>query len=190
MPEADAPDWPERVVAVHLESDWSEQRYVTLQECAQGFRDLENMTVLETREYEPADDGGPEPYRHVVPIAEHPIPTDQDELDERWPEEVDPEPPNVREVHEDLTYTIAKLDPWHVFRSPYPFGAGGDVYVWNRDFGSGFRFVDEEGAWHQFVNLLAEIVDEEGDCRDAEISSSLLPSGAQRYSCSECGGTW
>lgn len=131
-------------------------------------------------------------HRFVHPINEHPIPLDQGKIDDIWADHdhVPDEPPHIDAAHEDYTRTIAERGEWHAFRAEYPFDWGNDVYVWNSAFGTGFRIRDEEGSWHELVNLFADIVDAEGDCRDAEYSSSGMPSGCLDQSCKECGQSW
>lgn len=131
-------------------------------------------------------------YEIIRKLDSHPIPLDQDEIDEIWNQHNDPamgEPPHVDEAHEEYVRTIAEYDEWHVFRTEYPFNCHAVVF-WNRAFGQGFRVDDDEGAWHLMVNLFAEIVDQEGDCRDAEYSSSLMASGSYDQRCKNCGGSW
>ena len=131
-------------------------------------------------------------YRFVRPVEEHPIPFDQAHINAIWEDFNDPakgDPPSVDEAHEDYARTIAKRGDWHVFRATYPFGAG-DVYFWNSMSGEAFKVRDEEGSWHGLVNLFAEVVDAEGDCRDADYSSSLTQSGCYDQRCKECGDSW
>lgn len=131
-------------------------------------------------------------YRFVRPLDEHPIPFDQQEIDELWEELNDPakgEPPGVDEAHEEYVRTIAKHGEWHVFRPTYPFGHG-DIVFWNNMSGEAFKINDEEGSWHHLVNLFAEVVDQEGDCRDAGYSDSLRQSGSVEQRCKSCGGSW
>lgn len=126
-------------------------------------------------------------------VEDHPIPFDQEGIDQLWNRVDDPamdEPPSVDEAHEEYTRTIAEHGPWHVFRSVYPFGGGGRVVVWNREFGEGVAVVGECGNWHALVNLFAAIVDAEGDCRDASYSDSLTQSGCFNQRCEKCGGSW
>jgi len=129
-------------------------------------------------------------YRYVRPIDEHPIPFDQERINEIWENhESRRDPPSVDEAHEDYVRTIAEWGDWHVFRPTYPFGHG-DVVFWNSMSGEAFAVNDDEGSWHELVNLFAEIVDAEGDCRDADYSSSLTQSGCYDQRCTECGGSW
>lgn len=127
----------------------------------------------------------------VTPIDSHPIPLDQDEIDEMWENDdwLDGEPPHVDEAHEEHARTIADYSEWHVFRPTFPFGHG-DMVFWNRSFGGGFVFNDEEGSWHQLVNVFAEIVDEEGDCRDAEYADSLRQSSSVEQRCKNCNDSY
>ena len=131
-------------------------------------------------------------YRIVRPIDDHPVPFDQDGINEIWsnlPHKETRDAPSIDEAHEEYVETIAKRGEWHVFRVKYPFDFG-HVVFWNGSSGEAFRFHDEEGSWHEFVNLLADIVESEGDCRDADYSSSLMPSGCYDQRCRNCGGSW
>lgn len=129
-------------------------------------------------------------FRVLRPIDEHPIPFDQEEINERWDGRgTDRDPPGVDEAHTEYADTIAECGEWHVFRPMYPFGHG-DVVFWSRESGEAFRVDDSEGRWHALVNLFAEIVDAEGDCRDADYSDSLTPSGSYDQRCEDCGDSW
>lgn len=129
-------------------------------------------------------------YRFVRPVDEHPIPFEQEKIDDVWSmHEFDREPPSVDEAHEEYAETISERGEWHVFRARYPFGHG-DITFWNSATGEAFQVNDEEGSWHHLVNLFAEIVDAEGDCRDAEYSDSLMQSGGYKQRCGECGDWW
>lgn len=131
------------------------------------------------------------------PIREvdgHPVPFDQEEINELWEEDEyfypeDSDPPHVDEAHERYTHTITRRGDWTVFRSTWPFTSPG-VYFFHGGSGDCYRFRDDEGAWHAMVNLFADIVDEEGDCRDAEYSDSLMPSSSIKQSCKNCGASW
>lgn len=128
-------------------------------------------------------------YEIIRKLDSHPIPLDQDEIDEIWNRCKTGEPPHIDEAHEEYVHTIAEYDEWHVFRTEYPFNTHGIVF-WNRAFGQGFRVDESEGEWHQLVNLFAAIVDEEGDCRDADYSDSLRQSGAVEQRCKNCGDSY
>lgn len=131
-----------------------------------------------------------ERFRWVHPIDGHPVPFDQDEINELWSDlPGDDDPPSVHEAHEKYVRTIAKWGDWNVLRVAYPFGVG-DVVFFNGAFGEGFKINDEEGSWHEFVNLFAEIVENEGDCRDADYSSSLMASGYYDQQCESCYDSW
>lgn len=125
-------------------------------------------------------------------VDEHPIPFDQEELDEFWEGHsyTVTEPPTVDEAHDEYTLTIAEWSHWHVFRTMFPFAPMDIVYFWSRETGEGFIFNDEAGSWHNLVNLFAEIVDSEGDCREAGYDSSLMPSGSYKQRCLSCNGSW
>ena len=124
------------------------------------------------------------------PISEHPIPTDQERINEMWdPSPEGEEPPTPHEAREHYMDTIAEWDGWHVFQPYYPFGHR-QIVLWNGNFGAGYVINDEEGRWHNLVNLFAEIVDREGDCRDTDYSSSLMPSGCYDQRCKSCGDSW
>lgn len=129
----------------------------------------------------------------VRPLHSHPVPLDQDEIDQLWeqnPRWVSGDPPSVDAAHEDHIHEIAEYHDWRVFRCSWPFGHSNRVYLWNRNFGEGFAIDEDEGDWHSFVNLMAAVVDEEGDCRDGEFSSSLRQSGSYDQQCKECGQSW
>jgi len=131
-------------------------------------------------------------YRSVRPIDEHPIPLEQGEIDRVWHRFDDPakgDPPSVDGAHEEYARTIAEWGEWQVFRATYPFGHG-DVTFWNGSMGAGFVVDDDEGEWHGLVNLFAEIVEQEGDCREADYSSSLQQSGSYKQRCGSCGDWW
>lgn len=133
------------------------------------------------------------PLSIITAIDSHPIPSNQDEINELWdanPELMNGDPPSVDEAYERYTETIASYGEWHVFRSQWPFSHGQGVIIWNREFGEGFIVDEDEGEWHSFVNLFAAVVDEEGDCRDAEYSDSLQHTGAYHQRCTECGQSW
>lgn len=137
------------------------------------------------------DQGAGDAYQFVRPIDDHPIPFDQASIDERWADhEPDTEPPSVDEAHDEYVRTIANRGEWHVFRAMYPFGYGDRVIFWNGTTGEAFTIDDSEGSWHEIVNLFAEIVETEGDCRDADYSSSLMQSGGYNQRCRNCGGSW
>lgn len=124
------------------------------------------------------------------PLDSHPIPFDQAEIDAIWSDhEPERDPPGVDEAHEEYTDTIAEYGEWRVFRPQYPFGHG-DVTFWNAATGEGFQVTDEEGSWHELVNVFAAVVDSEGDCRDADYSDSLTPGGSYDQRCEECGDSW
>lgn len=133
-------------------------------------------------------------YPTVIKLDGHPIPFEQEEIDGIWnSRQIDPaapeEPPSVDEAHEQYAETIVEFDPWHVFTARYPFGSG-QVIFWNRESGEAFRVRRDEGAWHTLVNVFAAIVEEEGDCRDAEYSGSTRASGSYRQRCGNCGASW
>lgn len=131
-------------------------------------------------------------YRFVRELDEHPIPFDQEEIDELWEQLNDPakgDPPSVDEAHDEYTRTIAKRGEWHVFRPTYPFGHG-DVVFWNSMSGEAFKVNDDEGSWHSMVSLFAEIVDAEGDCRESDYSGGTTQSGCHRQRCEDCGDSW
>lgn len=135
---------------------------------------------------------GNDRFRFVREMDDHPVPFDQEEIDEIWsnlPHKDGEEPPSVDEAHDKYVRVIAKWSEWTVFRAVYPFGLG-DVYFFNGTSGESFKIEDEEGSWHAFVNLFAEIVENEGDCRNADYSSSLMPSGSYDQRCKSCGGSW
>lgn len=138
------------------------------------------------------EDSAPAAMRTIQPVSDHPIPLEQEGIDRVWhrfdhPEKGDS--PSVDEAHEDYIKTIAEWGDWRVFRPTHPFGHG-DIYVWNHQIGAGFRVDDQDGEWHQLVNLFAEVVEEEGDCRDAEYSSSLRQGGYHKQRCANCGDWW
>lgn len=127
-------------------------------------------------------------------IDEYPVPTDPDEIKsklQRTPAlDENDEPPHPDAIHEEYVHTIAEHESWKAFRLQYPFGSNTAVYLWNRASSDGIRIEGSEGRWHDLVNLFAAIVDEEGDCRDADYSSSLMPSGSHTQQCDSCGGKW
>jgi hypothetical protein len=124
-------------------------------------------------------------------IDSHPLPFDQDEIDEIWAKhESSDESPHVDTVHEEYKRVIGEHGEWEVFRCVWPFGDGKRVTFWNRAASEGFTVTDAEGRWHELVNVFAEIVEEETDCRDAGYSSSVRPSGATNQSCDNCGDSW
>lgn len=134
--------------------------------------------------------GGRERFGLLHHIIEHPIPGDQERINEMWdPSPEGEEPPTPNEARESYMETIAEWDEWHVFRPYYPFGDR-QIVIWNRSFGEGYIINDEEGRWHNLVNLFAEIVEEENDCRDTDYSSSLMPSGSYKQRCETCNQTW
>lgn len=156
---------------------------------AMGYdEDGETMIRLETVN---SDCFSPTDYRIVREIDEHPIPLDQEEINTLWEDNNHKErdPPSVDEAHERFTRSIAEYGEWQVFRAIYPFESRGVVF-WNGSYGKGFDVDDSEGSWHHLVNVFAEIVDEEGDCRDAEYSSSTRQSSAIRQTCKNCGSWW
>ena len=130
----------------------------------------------------------------VQPVTEYPVPYEQSEIDDIWNDSDivmgDGDAPIVDEAHEEYIDIITRQDDWLVFRVRYPFGYYNNVYFWNSSFGSGFRIDDDEGSWHSLVNLFADIVDEEGDCREASYSSSITPSGSYDQRCDNCGESW
>jgi len=133
-------------------------------------------------------------YEIIRKLNQHPIPFDQERINDIWdgckdPALSDEEPPHVDTAHEDYTETIAEYGPWHVFRTKYPFRCTGVVF-WHRETSEAIRVDDDEGQWHQLVNLFAEIVDQEGDCRDAEYSDSLQAHGSYKQRCKDCGDSW
>lgn len=132
-------------------------------------------------------------YAAVHGIDEHPIPFDPEEIEKEWEQSMgtlaDEEPPHPDVAHERYKETIAEYGEWEVFRLRPPFGDGSAVFFWNRE-GRGFYVEDECGRWHELVNLFAAIVEEQGDCRDAEYTSSMMPSGSHNQSCSGCGAGW
>lgn len=129
----------------------------------------------------------------INPVGEHPLRFEQDELDEMWGDDeyLEGEPPHRDEVFEDYRQEIAKYGEWAAFIPTWPFGGGTAVYILNEEFEEGFRVEMSEGTWHQFVNFLAAVVEEEGDCREAEYSNGgVMPSGSQKIGCKGCGGSW
>lgn len=127
----------------------------------------------------------------MTPIDSHPVPTTQPEIDSIWNDsESNRDPPHVDTAHEEYVNTIAEHGDWHVFRVAYPFGTSSQVTFWNRASGTGFTVSDIEGRWHELVNVFAAIVDEEGDCREADYASSLRQSGSTSQRCESCGGSW
>lgn len=131
--------------------------------------------------------------RIVRPVESHPVPFEQEEIDELWEDEsfiVEGEPPSVDEAHEEYTETITEYGEWVVFRPEWPFSAGTGVIIWNREFGEGFEVEEGEGEWHSFVNLFAAVVEQEGDCREADYSTMTLPSGCVDQQCEDCGQSW
>ena len=64
----------------------------------------------------------------ITPIDSHPLPFDQDEIDDIWAErESSDDPPHVDTVHEEYKRTIAEYGDWHVFRVAWPFGNSDQV---------------------------------------------------------------
>ena len=128
----------------------------------------------------------------IRPISGHPVPFEQEKIDEIWDSTVEldkSDAPSVDEAHEDYIETIAEWGGWRVFRPHFPFGES-NVTFWSTATGEAFKIPDNEGSWHELVNLFAEIVDSEGDCRDAEYSSSLTQSGSYKQRCRKCSDSW
>lgn len=126
----------------------------------------------------------------ITQINDYPIPLDQDEIDTIWDERQLGEPPHIDEVHEEYIDQIAEYASWTVFRVKHPLGSGDMITFWNRNLGQGIQIADDAGSWHVLVNLFAEIVDEEGDCRDEDVSESLTPTGNYNQQCESCGESW
>jgi hypothetical protein len=128
-----------------------------------------------------------------IPLDAHPIPLEQSAINEIWADDTtfapNGEPPSVDEAHCEYTDTVAEYGEWHVFKPRWPFDAY-NIVIWNRALGTGYGINDTEGRWHNLVNLFAAIVEEEGDCRDADYSDSLRQSGASEQRCLNCGESW
>lgn len=129
----------------------------------------------------------------ISKIEKYPIPLEQEELQERlesigyFSEEYSDV--SVDEAHSIFKDVIAKNNDWEVFHLRFPFGSH-RVVLWNNGIGEGISIDRGCGEWHSIVNLFAEVVEEEGDCRDAEYSSSLMPSGTYDQRCKKCGDSW
>jgi len=126
------------------------------------------------------------------PIDTHPIPYDQSDINAIWADQHDPaldDPPSVDTAHDEYLDTITQTGAWHVFRARYPFDTPG-VVLWHRELGTGLVVTEDCREWHQLVNVFAAVVDAEGDCRDAEIKSSLTQAGSTNQRCRNCGSSW
>lgn len=123
-------------------------------------------------------------------VDEHPVPRTRDEIAEHYPDDIPEEPPEDTRRH-DYMDMIAEHGEYDVFRVKWPLGNGNRVYVFNREFEEGISVPTDEANWHRLVNVFAEIVEEERDCRDAEYSSGgTLPSGCHKQKCKKCGRSW
>lgn len=131
-------------------------------------------------------------YRVVRELDSHPVPFEQDEIDRLWSESDhldDADAPHVDEAHDTYVDTIAEYGSWHVFETRFPFDVGG-VVCWNQMSSEAFRISMDCGGYHELVNLFAEVVDAEGDCRASEYANSTMPSGSTKQRCENCGRSW
>lgn len=126
-----------------------------------------------------------------------PIPQEVDKIKERLRDEVTGElPKGVDEddfhpdyVWENYVDVKVKSGDLQLISVGYPFGSG-DYYIHDRMGDSALKIYRDEGNFHEFKILMAEIVDELGDCRDAEMSSSLQVDGTTDLKCRNCGGRY
>lgn len=137
----------------------------------------------------------------ITAIDEHPVPYDQDtfkqELQERYQslayhdeDESFPQGENLEDARrEDYIDVITDEGSWVAFRVLMPLDTTDKIYLWHRELEEGVRIHEMEGFFHGFKNLIAAVVEEMGDCRDAEYDTSLMP-GGYRQTCKECGSSW
>jgi hypothetical protein len=143
--------------------------------------------------------------RIFTALTEHPLPLDEDEVAafaEDHPQ-LDPDI-HVDALHEDYITLLAETTEWRVFTIDL-YGFDGRVYVWNGGLGEGFAVQTDEWAagnlaeaFALYRQAIAENVsraglpvtpDEDAECPycEDELSSSTMPSGSLRQSCTSCG---
>ena len=106
-------------------------------------------------------------------IEDYPLPMSQAHLHEfvdsiEWLDK-DYKELHFEEFNEMHKHIITKYQEYEVFRTEV--GLANYVYMWNKDSGQGWKIDGSEGFWHHLVNVFAEIVEQEGDCRNAKINS-------------------
>jgi hypothetical protein len=126
-------------------------------------------------------------------VDEYPLPLYKEDVEKiiesiDWIRE-DPDEWDVERYEEAFKQEIASFQEWDIFQ--YGWGGPHDyIYIWDKNSGRGIRIEPSEGFWHHLVNVFAEIVEAEGDCRNAEISDMLTQASTYRMSCQNCGNTW
>jgi hypothetical protein len=126
-----------------------------------------------------------------------PIPHEVDKIKEMLRDEISGDLPNGVEednIHPDYVWeeyvdVKVKSGDLQLISIAYPFGTG-DYYIHDRMDGSALKISRDEGNFHELKILMAEIVDELGDCRDADMSSSLQVDGTTDVKCRNCGGRY
>lgn len=138
----------------------------------------------------------------ITAIDEHPVPWDRDtfkqELQERYQrlagsDTDDSSPPgeNLDDARrDDYIDVITDEGAWVAFRVLMPFGTTDKIYLWHWELEEGVAIHEMEGFFHGFKNLMATLVEEMGDCRDADYNTSLMPSGSHDQTCRNCGSSW
>ncbi len=133
----------------------------------------------------------------IFEVDEHPVPYTHDgfkqELKDRLDEIPTDHQPDFDNAHrEDYIRTITEHGAVEAFTVDYPFGMGDYVYLWHRELEQGVAIARSEGFFHQFKNLMAALVEAEGDCRDADMEDSCTPgpSLGRQMTCKGCGDSW